>query len=143
MKAWQFSLDDFLVRGRENPAANVLETFPAAKADEAKAAHCQGNWAREWGRRFAIDEQERLLPAAVALAHLIPLDVGHRRVALNSTPAAVQDEGAFLPLREPQVAKQFEAGRAKQEHLTLRRACTPLMISCYGARKPFLSDTHR
>ena len=36
----------------EDPAAEVLASHPDAKVDEAIAAHWEGNWAREWGRRF-------------------------------------------------------------------------------------------
>jgi hypothetical protein len=39
--------------GREDPAAEVLASYPEAKADEAKAAEWAGNWTREWERRFA------------------------------------------------------------------------------------------
>jgi hypothetical protein len=41
--------------GREDPAAEVLASYPDAKADEAKAAEWAGNWARQWGRRFGRD----------------------------------------------------------------------------------------
>src|SRR4051812_31292753 len=36
---------------REDPAAEVLAVYPDATFDEAKAAHWEGNWAREWERR--------------------------------------------------------------------------------------------
>ena len=36
----------------EDPAAEVLAAYPDAAVDEAKAAHWDGNWAREWERRF-------------------------------------------------------------------------------------------
>jgi len=38
--------------GSEDLAAEVLATFPCAKADEAKAEERAGNWAQEWDRRF-------------------------------------------------------------------------------------------
>ena len=34
-------------------AAEVLESYPEATVDEAKAAEWEGNWAREWDRRFS------------------------------------------------------------------------------------------
>ena len=37
---------------QDDPAAEVLASYPDAKVDEGMAAHWQGNWAREWGRRF-------------------------------------------------------------------------------------------
>jgi hypothetical protein len=37
---------------RDDPAAEVLATYPDAKFDEAKAAQWAGNWTREWDRRF-------------------------------------------------------------------------------------------
>jgi hypothetical protein len=36
----------------DDPAAEVLATYPEAKVDEAKAAQWEGSWAREWERRF-------------------------------------------------------------------------------------------
>jgi hypothetical protein len=36
----------------DDPSAEVLATHPDAAVGEAKAAHWEGNWAREWGRRF-------------------------------------------------------------------------------------------
>jgi hypothetical protein len=38
--------------GDQDPPAEVLASYPDAKADEAKAAEWAGNWAREWGWRF-------------------------------------------------------------------------------------------
>jgi hypothetical protein len=35
-----------------DPAAEVLAAYPEAAVDEAKAAHWEGNWVRQWGRRF-------------------------------------------------------------------------------------------
>ena len=37
---------------RDDPAAEVLAGCPDAEVDEAMAAHWEGNWAREWERRF-------------------------------------------------------------------------------------------
>ena len=37
---------------QDDPAAEVLASHPDAKVDEGVAAHWEGNWAREWGRRF-------------------------------------------------------------------------------------------
>ena len=37
---------------KEDPAAEVLATYPDAAVDEAKASHWEGNWGREWERRF-------------------------------------------------------------------------------------------
>ena len=37
---------------QDDPAAEVLESYPEAKVEEGIAAHWEGNWAREWGRRF-------------------------------------------------------------------------------------------
>jgi hypothetical protein len=36
----------------EDPAAQVLATYPDAKVDEAKAEERAGHWARGWERRF-------------------------------------------------------------------------------------------
>ena len=36
----------------DDPAAEVLASYPDAKVDEGIASHWEGNWAREWGRRF-------------------------------------------------------------------------------------------
>jgi hypothetical protein len=36
---------------QEDPAAEVLESYPDAKVDEAKAAEWAGNWTRGWERR--------------------------------------------------------------------------------------------
>jgi hypothetical protein len=38
----------------EDPAAVVLAVYPDAAVDEAKAAEWEGNWAREWERRFGF-----------------------------------------------------------------------------------------
>jgi hypothetical protein len=38
---------------QEDPAAEVLASYPDAKVDEATSAHWERNWGREWGRRFA------------------------------------------------------------------------------------------
>jgi hypothetical protein len=38
--------------GDSDPAAEVLAAYPDAKFDGAKAAEWEGNWVREWGRRF-------------------------------------------------------------------------------------------
>jgi hypothetical protein len=38
--------------GTEDPAAEVLASYPDARVDEAKAAEWAENWAREWERRF-------------------------------------------------------------------------------------------
>ena len=35
-----------------DPAAAVLAAYPDAAVDEAMAAHWEGNWGREWTRRF-------------------------------------------------------------------------------------------
>jgi hypothetical protein len=39
--------------GHDDPAVEVLASYPDAKADEAKAAEWERNWARSWSRRFA------------------------------------------------------------------------------------------
>jgi hypothetical protein len=39
--------------GKEDPAAEVTAVYPDTRADEARAAHWEGNWAREWERRFS------------------------------------------------------------------------------------------
>jgi hypothetical protein len=36
----------------DDPPPEVLAVYPNATADDAKAAHWEGNWAREWERRF-------------------------------------------------------------------------------------------
>jgi hypothetical protein len=36
----------------QDPAAEVLESYPEAKVDEAKAAEWAGTWNRNWDRRF-------------------------------------------------------------------------------------------
>jgi hypothetical protein len=38
--------------GKEDPAAEVLATYPDAKFDEARAAERERHWAGEWERRF-------------------------------------------------------------------------------------------
>src|SRR5688572_17870135 len=38
---------------QDDPAAEVLTSYPDANLDERMAAHWEGNWAREWERRFA------------------------------------------------------------------------------------------
>jgi CubicO group peptidase (beta-lactamase class C family) len=38
------------------PAAEVLATYPDAAAVEAKAAHWEENWGREWARRFTTSQ---------------------------------------------------------------------------------------
>jgi hypothetical protein len=38
--------------GSEDPAAEVLASYPEAKADEAKAVEWAGKWTRNWQRRF-------------------------------------------------------------------------------------------
>jgi hypothetical protein len=36
----------------KDPAAQVLESYPDAKADEAKAAEWEATWKGNWDRRF-------------------------------------------------------------------------------------------
>ena len=38
---------------QDDPAAEVLASYPEAKVDEAKAAEWAGNWTRTWERRFS------------------------------------------------------------------------------------------
>jgi hypothetical protein len=46
VRAWRLGDDD--------PAAEVVAAYPEATVDEAKAAHWEANWAREWERRFGL-----------------------------------------------------------------------------------------